>query len=98
MEPDAAAGVQLPIGQKADWSGLWVRTQRSCVMTLDITRILVLDAVLLAIGYLIIRLTALIADGDAFFLVAHKLSHGLFLLLYVILAGFDIVELFKGRR
>jgi RsiW-degrading membrane proteinase PrsW (M82 family) len=34
-------------------------------------------------------------ESDPFFAVARKLSHGLFLLLYVTMVGFHIVEFFK---
>jgi hypothetical protein len=89
--------VQLPSDTGADWSGLWVRTQRGCVMTLEITRILILDAIILGIGDCLIRVTAWIAGSDGFLAVAQKLSSGLFLLLYVLLAGFHIAEFVRAN-
>ena len=85
--------------EKPDWSGLWTRTQRSCVTTLDLARILLFDAIILLIGKAILYATdKWMQANDEFFKVAHRLSHGLFLLLYVIVAGFHVIEFILDQR
>ena len=85
---------------KADWSGLWLRTQRRCVTTLDIACILFFDSIILALGNGVVYLTTLFsrASDDDFLKVAQKLSHGLFLLLYFIVVCFHVIEFFKEQR
>lgn len=96
IDPPAEA----PLVGKADWSGVWLRTQRSCVTTLDLARILLFDAIILVLGNGVIYLTAkgVPASDNGFLGVAQKLSHGLFLLLYFILACFHVVEFLKEQR
>jgi hypothetical protein len=82
-----------------DWRGLWLRIQRSCVTTLDLFRIMFFDAVILILGNGIVQLTAkFVTENDGFFRVASRLSQGLFLLLYVIVVTFHIVEFFQEQR
>jgi len=84
---------------KPDWSGLWMRMQRSCVTTLDLLRILLFDAIILVFGNGLVQLTSrFVAQGDKFFDIALKLSHGLFLLLYIIIVTFHIVEFIQEQR
>jgi hypothetical protein len=90
---------EAPVVAKPDWSGLWLRTQRSCVTTLDLVRILLFDAIILLVGKGILYATDRWAGAnDGFFKVAHQVSHGLFLLLYVIVAGFHVVEFLIDQR
>jgi hypothetical protein len=84
---------------KPDWRGLWFRTQRRCVTTLDLLEILLFDAIILVFGNGLVHLTSkFIVVGDDVFQVALKLSHGLFLLLYVIVVTFHIVEFVQEHR
>lgn len=84
---------------RPDWSSLWLRTQRSCITTLDLARILIFDAIVLVLGNGVIHLTSrLAAPSDEFFQAAHKLSQGLFLLLYFIVVCFHVVEFIVEKR
>jgi len=95
----AAPAPTKPEGPKADWRGLWLRTQRSCITTLDLLRILIFDAIILLVGNGLVQLTSRLGvASDGFFQVALKLSHGLFLLLYVIIVTFHIVEFIQEQR
>ena len=85
--------------EKADWLGLWQRVQTSFISALDVLRILVVDAVTLSFGYGIVQLTSHVTlPGDGFFQIAEKLSHGLFLLLYVILATIHTLAFLKDQQ
>jgi len=96
MDSPASAKAEIA---KADWRGLWFRMQRSCVTTLDLLRILLFDAIILLFGNGLVQLTSRFAvEGDKFFHIALKLSHGLFLLLYGIVVTFHIVEFVKEQR
>jgi hypothetical protein len=99
-DPTVQAAPSEPLREeKPDWSGLWIRTQRSCVTTLDLARILLFDAIILFIGKAILYATdKWIQANDQFFKVAHQLSHGLFLLLYVTVAGFHVIEFIWDQR
>jgi len=89
----------LPMTISDEWAGLWLRIQRSLITALDFSRILVFDAVILMIGYGVTHVTARWTDKrDDLFVVAVKLSHGLFLLLYVVVVVFHIVEFIKDQR
>jgi len=45
-----------------------------------------------------VKFTAkLIDDKDGFFATAERLSHGLFLLLYVITVAYHVIEFFKDQ-
>ena len=84
---------------KADWSGIWVRTQRSCIRTLDFARIFVFDGGILALGKGVIYVSAKLgAPGNRYLEAAHTLSHMLFLLLYVITVFLDVVEYVMEQR
>jgi hypothetical protein len=69
------------------------------VTTLDLLRILLFDAVILALGNGLVQLTSKFFDsGDRFFQVASTMSHGLFLLLYFIVVLFHVVEFLREQR
>ena len=97
--PTVGINPTAPTVQGADWSGLWLRTQRSLVTALDLARILVFDAVILVMGNGLVHLTTKWIDADDGFVKASlRLSHGLFLLLYFILVCAHVIEFFKGQR
>jgi hypothetical protein len=84
---------------KADWSGFWVRTQRSCIRTLDFARIFLFDGGILALGKGVVYISAKLgAPGNKYLEAAHTLSQMLFLLLYVITVCVDVVEYILEQR
>ena len=85
--------------QQPDWKGLWLRTQRSAVTTLDIARILGFDGIILLMGNGIVSFVGKVVDSkDGFFALAEQLSHGLFLLLYGVTVAVHVVEFIREQR
>ena len=68
-------------------------------MALDVARILVCDAVILFLGNGLVHLAGTyIKDVDGFFALTVSLSHGLFALLYVVVAYIHVFELVRETR
>ena len=77
----------------ADWPALWERIQVRTIRVIDVISILLIDAIIIAGGYAFIRFAAHFADsGSQFFNAARKFSEGAFLLLYVAMVVFDLIE------
>lgn len=68
-------------------------------MALDFLRIFFFDGVILLGGNGIVFLTSkFIVNNDGIFHAARRVSDALFLLLYVIVVFFDIIEFFREQR
>jgi len=84
---------------ESPWKTLRDRLRRRFIRTIDVISILGLDAVVLAVGYAVIRVAeALSGSANKFFEAARVVSGGLFLLLYLVLVFFDILEFFRGHQ
>jgi len=86
---------------KSKWTGLLRRVEDRLITGLDLTSIVVFDAVILAVGYLIVsetkRLSAaeLPQDVARFFEIARWLSGGLFLLLYTVVVATHVYRFLR---
>ncbi|MGA9566985.1 MAG: hypothetical protein WBS19_15800 [Candidatus Korobacteraceae bacterium] len=80
------------------WTDFGLRVEKRIVSALDVASILVLDAVILLLGFLVIKGAEKVADPpNAFFDVVVQVSHGAFLLLYVAFAGRHLWEFIKSE-
>jgi hypothetical protein len=78
------------------WRNLGWRVQARFITAIDVLSILLLDGVILAGGYGVIRLTEYLSDSaSTFFEAARQLSAGLFLLLYAVTVCFHVVRFIK---
>jgi hypothetical protein len=81
---------------RPEWQQLGLRLEKRLVRTIDVISILLLDAVLLALGYAVIRSAeALSGSGNRYFEVARTMSGMLFLLLYLVMVIYDFKEFVK---
>jgi hypothetical protein len=77
----------------ADWPALWDRIQARTIRVIDVISILLIDAIIIAVGYAFTRFAAHFAhSGSQFFDAARRFSEGAFLLLYVAMVFFDLYE------
>jgi hypothetical protein len=96
--PDTQAAP--PVGGANKWALVRGRVEDRLITAIDLLSILILDAVILAAGFLMIAQTGhlnpddLPHDAIAFFETARRLSAGLFLLLYVVFVSFHIYRFF----
>lgn len=73
---------------------LGARFKLRLIRTLDIGGALVLDAVVLVIGFVIIYLTDRLGGdhSNSFFTAARMISHGFFVVAYLVLVAGDLIE------
>lgn len=98
--PEVGAPTALRLGK---WEELGERLQQRLITAIDLLSILISDAVILTAGYFLLALVSWatskpLKDGEAaFFEMAHGISAGLFLLLYVVLVAFHVQEFVSGQ-
>lgn len=81
-----------------DWKEFGDRLRRTAIRTLDVIKILLFDAVVLAVGYVVTRVAAgLSGSGSRLFEFAREVSGGVFLLLYLAWVIHDMIEFFRRK-
>ncbi len=80
----------------SEWPDLGRRLKGRLIRVIDVVSILLFDLVVLLLGYLltwIVETTT--TEGDVLLDLARAISHGTFLLLYLVWVVFDLVEFFR---
>jgi hypothetical protein len=90
----------MPEESKRLWADLSFRLQRRAIRVIDISTILFADGLIIGIGSWVARVAApyFSSSGSEFFESAKKLSEGVFLLLYIAFAAFDIFEYLRAEQ
>jgi len=79
------------------WTDLGMRVEKRIISALDVASILLLDSVILLLGFLVVKGAERLADPpNRFFDVVVQISHGAFLLLYLAFAGRHLWEFIKS--
>ena len=79
-----------------DFGALRERLKHRLIRSVDISSILILDAVILLLGYGLIKFVHLVAvDGTELFQMTEVVSEGAFLLVYVAWVAWDLLEFAK---
>jgi len=85
------------MGFREEWRGLAERLNQRLIRALDIASILLLDAVILLIGYGLLKLVDSLTDsGNSYFSVAVEISGGTFLLLYLVFIVRDLWDFLQS--
>jgi hypothetical protein len=78
------------------FEGLKSRVKHRFIRSIDIASILVFDAIILLLGYVLIRIVHFVAvDGGELFHTATVISQWVFLLLFLAYVGWDLYEFAK---
>jgi hypothetical protein len=78
-----------------EFDALLERVKQRLIRVLDVVSILVLDFVMIGLGYLLVRIAGHFANsGSRTFDAARKFSEGLFLLMYLAWVWFDLWDYF----
>ncbi|RMH19494.1 MAG: hypothetical protein D6696_10445 [Acidobacteria bacterium] len=81
----------------SEWRGLGGRLERRLIRAIDVVSILVVDAIILLFGYGLHWVIEKTTTTDSLlFSVARDISHGTFLLLYLVWVGWDFFDFLKG--
>jgi hypothetical protein len=81
---------------RSEWQAFAERLERRLIRSLDVASILILDAIILVLGYVILWfVNKVTSDEDAFFNVAKAISHGTLVLLYLCWAVSDVWEFLR---
>ena len=81
-----------------DWSALRHRLERRVIRVVDIASILLADAVIVWLGFKLVKTAAAYANsGDPYFEAARKLSHAVFLIMYVAYVAVDLSEYIRDE-
>lgn len=84
------------MGFREDWRSFAERLNKRLIRALDIASILILDAVILLIGYGLLWLVdSLTYSGNSYFSVAVEVSGGTFLLLYLVFVVGDLWDFLR---
>jgi hypothetical protein len=83
---------------RGQWQKLLADLELRLIRTLDVIGILVLDAVVLAVGYLVIRGAEILSGSDSrWFAAARLVSEALFLVLYLLLVAYDLLDFLRRK-
>jgi hypothetical protein len=82
----------------SEWTDLQGRLKRRLIRAVDVASILLFDLVFLLLGYLLTWIVEITTnEGDAILDLARNISHGTFLLLYLVWVVLDLVEFFRDE-
>jgi hypothetical protein len=83
---------------RSPWQKLLADLELRVVRSIDVIGILVLDAVVLAVGYLVIRGAEILSGSDSrWFAAARLVSEALFLVLYLMLVVYDVLDFLRRK-
>ena len=82
-----------------EWSEFADRLRHRTIRVLTVVSILLFDAAILGVGYVVIRLASLLSSsGNQFFEFAREASAAVFLLLYLVWVIYDLYDWMRNDR